>query len=119
MLDVVAGLFPDLSTFQYHQDLVAARLTYSQLHLPTLTFTRLFSHEIVAIYTTDPVVSAIAVSLLQIGALYQVSVAAGTVGPSVALADAPLGSPAADVINSVAHIGAEDGTIYAVTIPLL
>ncbi len=43
------------------------------ISLLTLAFTRLFSHEIVAVYTTDPVVSAIAVSLLQIGALYQVS----------------------------------------------
>ncbi len=43
------------------------------LSLLTLTFTRLFSHAIVAVYTKDPQVSAIAVSLLNIGALYQVS----------------------------------------------
>jgi len=41
VLDVVAAQFVDMSTFQYHQDLVAARLVYSQIHLPTLTFTRL------------------------------------------------------------------------------
>ncbi|MCP4115411.1 MAG: MATE family efflux transporter [Desulfobacteraceae bacterium] len=43
------------------------------ISLLTLAFTRLFSHEIVAVYTKDPEVSAIAVSLLKIGALYQVS----------------------------------------------
>ena len=34
VLDLVARLFIDMPTFQYHQDLLAARLVYSQLHLP-------------------------------------------------------------------------------------
>jgi len=54
------------------------------------------------------------------GRLYQIDAATGSVTTSVVLGDgtAAVGGPALDVINNMAYVGSESGTVYAVQLPL-
>ncbi|GEM_PF-1067543 len=54
------------------------------------------------------------------GKLYQLGVADGSVATSVTLGDgsATIGSPALDVINTMAYVGSESGAVYGIALPL-
>ena len=54
------------------------------------------------------------------GRLYQLDTTDGTVVTSEQMGDgtATVGSPGYDWMNSLAYVGAEDGSVYAVTLPL-
>ncbi len=54
------------------------------------------------------------------GRLYQLDPADGSVVTSVLMGagTATVGSPGYDWMNSLAYVGAEDGSVYAVTLPL-
>jgi outer membrane protein assembly factor BamB len=53
------------------------------------------------------------------GTLYQLDADTGAVtGAEMLAAGSALGSPAADVVNGSAHVGAENGVVYTVELPL-
>ncbi len=54
------------------------------------------------------------------GRLYQLEISAAPVITSVLLGDgtASVGSPAMDAVSEIAYVGAEDGRLYSVTLPL-